>query len=406
MKRFLLITILVSVFLIALVGTVFGSDGVIKIGAAVSLSGKMAYEGTSVRDGYLVWEDWVNSHGGINAGGNNYQVKVIAYDDESNPVRAAKLTEKLITQDEVDFLFGPFSSSITFATTAIGEKYNKITMAPQSNASKIFERGYKNIFSVLPPAATLLEPVVHLAMDELEPKPEKVAIITANDLFPLCCAEGLQKTCEELGLEVLFEKFPAGSTDLSNLLSKVKSFNPDILALTGYTSDSLMTMRQCKELNINAKLYTFSEGVAIRAFVEELGELSEYAFGAEWWIPQLKLEGPIFGTTANYVKAIKDKFGEDYKPSAQAATGSAAASLLQLAIEKADSIETEKVREALSSLEVKLSTFAEIAFDDKGLNTKWVHPVVQIQNEKPVVVYPIAAQEASPIYPTPEWKER
>jgi len=406
MKKILVSIILISVLLVGLVGTAFASDGVIKIGAAVSLTGKMAYEGKHVRDGYLVWEDWVNSHGGINVGGKNYEVKIIAYDDESNPVRAAKLTEKLITQDEVDFLFGPFSSSITFATSAIGEKYNKITLAPQSNATKIYDRGYKNIFSVLPSATTLLTPVVRMVVEDLEPKPEKVAIISANDLFPLCCAEGFQETCIELGMEVLFEKFPAGSTDLSNILSKIKSFNPDILALTGYTSDSLMAMRQCKELNINAKLYTFSEGVAIGAFVEELGELSEYAFGAEWWIPQLKLEGPIFGTTENYVKAVKDKFGEDYKPSAQLATGSAAASLLQLAIERADSIETEKVREALSGLKVKLSTFVEIAFDDRGLNTKWIHPVVQIQNGKPVIVYPASSQEALPIYPTPEWKNR
>ncbi|GAF73369.1 unnamed protein product, partial [marine sediment metagenome] len=122
MKKILVLIILISVLLVGLVGTAFASDGVIKIGAAVSLTGKMAYEGRLVKDGYEVWADWVNSHGGINAGGKNYDVKVIYYDDESTPVRGAKLTEKLITQNKVQYLFGPFSSSITFATTAIGEK--------------------------------------------------------------------------------------------------------------------------------------------------------------------------------------------------------------------------------------------------------------------------------------------
>ena len=160
MKKILVLIILISVLLVGLVGTAFASDGVIKIGAAVSLTGKIAYEGRLVKDGYEVWADWVNNHGGINAGGKNYEVQMIYYDDESTPVRGAKLTEKLITQNKVDFLFGPFSSSITFATTAIGEKYGVITIAPEANATKVYERGYKLVFSVLPPAPMLMVPIV------------------------------------------------------------------------------------------------------------------------------------------------------------------------------------------------------------------------------------------------------
>src|SRR6056297_2661553 len=71
-------------------------DDVIKIGAAVSLTGKVAYEGELVKQGYEVWEKWVNEHGGIKADGKTYGVEIIYYDDESDPVRGAKLTEKLI----------------------------------------------------------------------------------------------------------------------------------------------------------------------------------------------------------------------------------------------------------------------------------------------------------------------
>jgi branched-chain amino acid transport system substrate-binding protein len=102
-RKILVSIVLISVLLVGLVGTASASDGVIKIGAAVSLTGKMAYEGRLVKDGYEVWADWVNSHGGINAGGKNYEVKMVYYDDESTPVRGAKLTEKLITQNKVDF---------------------------------------------------------------------------------------------------------------------------------------------------------------------------------------------------------------------------------------------------------------------------------------------------------------
>ena len=405
-KKILVSMILISVLLVGLVGTAFASDGVIKIGAAVSLTGKMAYEGRLVKEGYEVWEDWVNNHGGINAGGKNYEVKMVYYDDESTPVRGAKLTEKLITQNKVDFLFGPFSSSITFATTAIGEKYDIITIAPEANATKVYERGYKNVFSVLPPAPMLMVPIAYLA-ENLDPKPKTVAIIVANDLFPLSCAEGFRDKCIELGFDVvLFEKYPAGATDISALLTKVKALNPDILADAGYTADTLMVMRQCKELNINPQMYAFSVGVMIPSFIEELGADAEYAFEGEWWLPNMKNEDSVFGTTADYVQACKDKFGEDYMPEYHVSSASAAGTLLQLAIEKADSVETAEVREALSSLDLELATWPAIAFNEKGQNIKWPHPVVQVQNGEYVIVYPESSQEGAPIYPAPEWKKR
>ncbi|MEA2016067.1 MAG: amino acid ABC transporter substrate-binding protein [Actinomycetota bacterium] len=406
MKRTFISVMLISILLLGLFGTALSQENIIKIGAAVSLTGKMAYEGRLVKEGYEVWEDWVNSHGGITAGGKNYQVKMIYYDDESDPVRGAKLTEKLITQNKVDFLFGPFSSAITFATTAIGEKYGKITIAPEANATKIYERGYKYVFSVLPPAPMLMVPIAYMA-ENLDPKPKTVAIIVANDLFPLSCAEGFRDKCIELGFEVvLFEKYPAGTTDISALLTKVKNLNPDILADAGYTADALMVIRQCKELNINPRMFAFSVGVMIPSFIEELGADANYVFEGEWWLPSMKAEDKVFGTTADYVQACKDKFGPDYMPEYHVSSASTAGILLQLAIEKADSVETDKVRDALASLDVELSTWPSIAFNEKGQNIKWLHPVIQVQNGKYVIVYPEASQEKAPIYPTPEWKKR
>jgi len=405
-KKVMIVVVLISILFLGLTGIVSAQENIIKIGVAVSLTGKIAYEGRLVKDGYEVWEDWVNSHGGITAGGINYKVKMVYYDDESTPVRGAKLTEMLITQNKVDFLFGPFSSSITFATTAIGEKYKMITIAPEANAVNIYERGYKYVFSVLPPAPMLMVPIAYMA-ENLDPKPKTVAIIAANDLFPLSCAEGFRDKCKELGFDVvLFEKYPAGATDISTLLTQVKNLNPDILGVAGYTADSLMAIRQCKELNINPKIYAFSVGVMIPSFIAELGADAEYAFEGEWWLPGMKNSDKVFGTTADYVQACQDKFGPDYMPEYHVSSASAAGTLLQLAIEKADSIETEKVREALSTLDLELATWPAIAFNEKGQNVQWPHPVVQVQNGKYVIVYPEASQENAPMYPAPEWKER
>lgn len=404
------IRFLVSMVLIVIVGTTLAAqnfDDTIKIGVAVPLTGKVAYEGNLVKQGYEVWEKWVNEHGGIKADGKTYGVKIIYYDDESDPVRGARLTEKLITEDKVHFLGGPFSSAITFATSAIGEKYGVITIAPEANATNIYERGYKYIFSILPPAPMLMVPIAYMMNEMLEPKPKTVAIISANDLFPLSCAEGFDKACKELGFDVvMFEKYPAGATDLSALLTKVKALNPDVLALGGYTADALMVIRQCKEIDFFPKLFANAVGIPIPAFINELGADGNYAVEGEWWLPGMKLEDPIFGTTENYMKALRDLFGEDYQGQYWTASGSAAVSLLQLAIEKAGTIETEKVREVLSGLDIELTTWPAVKFNEKGQNIQWMHPVVQIQNQQVKIVYPENSQESVPQYPAPAWKER
>ncbi len=410
MKLKLCTVMIMTIFLMVTFGSACVAsnfDDIIKIGAAVSLTGKMAYEGNLVKQGYEVWEKWVNDHGGITAGGKTYGVKIIYYDDESDPVRGAKLTEKLITEDKVHFLGGPYSSAITFATSAIGEKYGVITIAPEANAVNIYERGYKYIFSILPPAPMLMVPIAYMMDEMLDPKPKTVAIIAANDLFPLSCAEGFRNICLELGFDVvLFEKYPAGSTDISALLTKVKGLNPDVLGVAGYTADSLMAIRQCKELDLNPKLYAFSVGVMVPAFINEMGADGNYVVEGEWWLPEMKLQDSIFGTTEDYVRACKDLFGEDWKAQYWSASSTAAGSLLQLAIEKADSIETEKVREALASLDVELASWPAIAFNEKGQNIRWIHPVIQVQDGKFVIVYPEESQQAPPLYPTPAWKDR
>ncbi len=404
MKKIWTVAVL-CVCLFAAVGAAFAED-VVNIGVAVSMTGKLAYEGTQVKMGYQVWEKLVNESGGIKAGDKKYKVRMIYLDDESDPVRGAKLTEKLITEDKVQFLMGPYSSAVTFATSAIGEKYGIITIAPEANATKIYERGYKNIFSILPPATLLMDPIAEVAK-KVAPKPQTAAIISANDLFPLSCAEGFKASLEKAGIKVvLFEKYPAGATDISSLLTKVKSANPDILGLAGYTADSLMLMRQSKELKLNPKMYAISVGVMVEGFIKELGADAEYAVEGEWWIPGMKLKDPVFGTTEDYVKACRAMFGETYTPGYHAASASAAGSLLQLAVEKAGSIETDKVREALRGMDLQLSTWPGIKFDEKGQNIKTIHPAIQIQKGKFVTVYPEESKQNDIVYPAPAWEER
>ena len=127
-------------------------------------------------DGYTLWMEEVNKKGGIKVANDNYKVEIVFYDDKSDPQTGAKLTEKLITEDKVKFILGPYGSGITLATSAIGEKYKVLTVACQANAVNIYERGFKYIISILPPATYYLRPVVDLAQ-KVNPPVKTAAVI-------------------------------------------------------------------------------------------------------------------------------------------------------------------------------------------------------------------------------------
>lgn len=93
-------------------------------------------------------------------------------------------------------------------------------------------------------------------------------------------------------------------------------------------------------------------------------------------------------------------------PEYHVSSASAAGTLLQLAIKKSDSVETDKIRGNLAGLDVELATWQAIDFNEKGQSVKWSHPVIQVQGGKYILVYPESSQEGAPIYPVPEWKKR
>jgi len=118
---------------------------VLKIGAPLAATGPEAREGALAKQGYDLWAETVNAHGGIRVGDKTYRVKIIYYDDQSKPQISAELTDKLISQDHVSFLLGPYGSPATFADAAIAERYGVPMVEANGAARKIFERGARAV---------------------------------------------------------------------------------------------------------------------------------------------------------------------------------------------------------------------------------------------------------------------
>ena len=398
----LLLVFTVSLFLLGTVAVrAHAAQDKILLGAAISMTGKFAREGGELKGGYDFWRDWVNGRGGMDVGDKKYKVEIIYYDDKSDTMTAAKLTEKLITEDKVNFLLSPYSSGIAFATSAIGERYGYITLAGAANSDALYERGYKYLFSVMPPASNDFFYAADL-LSRQKPAPKTVAVLCLDSLFTILAADGLRSQIKTLGLqEVYYTKFPVKTTDFSATLTVLKAKNPDLIFFSGYFEDSVPFLKQCKELNINPKAYAFLNAPEFEDWVKILGKDGDYVFSVYHWAKAMKWKGPYFDVNS-FADAFQKKTG--VAPHVYNSVGATCGLLLQIAIEKAGTLDQAKIREVLSTMDVT-TFYGSFKWDGKGRNIKGRLGSLQIQNGKHVSVDPLDTG-AKVIYPAPPWNKR
>ncbi len=377
-------------------------EKVIRIGAAVSETGKYAREGQDTRQGYILWQEWVNNeYGGIKVGDERYKVELIIYDDESNPDTVTRLTEKLITEDKVQFLLGPYSSGLTKAASAISEKYKIIMVEGNGASDSLFERGFKYLFAVLTPASRYTESGLKALADA---GAKSVVIAYKDSPFPKSVAQGAEKWAKEYGMEVLaVESYPADIKDATALMTKFKDLNPDVFVGAGHFVDGVLLARNAEEVDFAPKAFMLTVGPSNPEFVEELGKTSNYIIGPTQWERTMTWQGQYFGTPEEYAKRYEERWNEP--PTYQAAESTATALALQIAIEMAGSLDSDAVRQALLEMDV-MTFYGPIKFDETGKNVAKAMGAIQIQDGNIVVIAPEEAAVADLIYPMVPWNER
>jgi branched-chain amino acid transport system substrate-binding protein len=322
---------------------------------------------------------------------------------QSKPQISAELTDRLISQDGVSLFLGPYGSPATFADAAIAEKYKVPMVEANAAAHKIFAQGYRYVFGILSPADEYATSMLQTAVG-LTPMPKTVAVLSAGDLFSLEVANGAKDWAEHHGLKVVyFQKYPVGVADLSAALTSIRALHPDILIGSGHLQESLLIMKQAQTLNLNANFFGFTVGPTTPDFVKALGPASEGVFASSQWAPEVKYRGPVFGSAQDYARAFKAAYG--VVPDYHAAESSAAGVVLQMALEKAGSVNPEQVRAALASLDAR-TFYGPVRFDPHGLNTEKPMVTVQIQHGTVVTVWPADVASAKAEYPTPSWSAR
>jgi branched-chain amino acid transport system substrate-binding protein len=382
-----------AIALVALAGSTGAqAQGPIKIGASLSLTGTYAQPGSYQKEGYELCQDHLNAKGGL----LGRKVEFVFYDDQSMPATGVRLYEKLITEDKVDAVMGPYSSPITEAVANVSEKYQKVMVSPLAATTSIFKKGRKYIFMVISPAEAYLDGLVDMAAKR---GLKTIAVINEDTLFTKASAVGVAEIAKKKGMQVVFqEAYPKGNTDFSALLTKLKAANPDVIAASTYFDDAVAITRQMKELNVNAKMYGVTVGGDLPKFYELLKQNAEYVYGATQWEGNLPYPGQ-----KEFVDSYQKKFG--HEPVYHSAAGYAGCVIYGEAVKRAGSLDSDKVRDQLLKLETR-TFFGDYKVDGDGFQVAHKMVMFQWQDGKKVTVWPDDLANGKPRYPTPGWGQR
>ena len=393
---FLLVTAAVFVFAFA---SPLRAESEVRFGASLSLTGSKATEGRLVKDGYDFYVKHINERGGIEIAGVMHKVSITYYDDESDPKAAVRLTEKLIVEDGIKFLLGPYSSGATFPASSVAEKHRIPMVEAHGASTTIFERGYKYIFATLNSVDQYTSNIIKMAA-EAEPRAQRVALISENALFPKLGIDSAERQAKELGLDVVYkEYYPSGTKDLSSMLAAIKETNPDVIVAGGYTGDMILLARQAGEMGLSVKMMAFLLGPTLPGFVESLGPRAEYLLEPIQWSSNMPWKDEVFGyTAADFAELFERDFG--YEPDYHPPQSAAALLVYHHALQKVGELDPQKVRDAIAETDI-MTFYGPIRFNEKGQNIAKSMAVIQIQGGKPVVVYPPTHAQGKFIYPMP-----
>jgi branched-chain amino acid transport system substrate-binding protein len=366
----------------------------LRIGATMSITGKAySVQGGYGREGYLLCEKHVNMNGGL----LGRPIEFVIYDDASDEKTAAGLYEKLIVEDKVDVVLGPYGSAITDVVADVIEKHRKLMIAPHAATTSIWEKGRRYLIMVLAPVDGVAVGVLDVAARN---GLKTVAVIYQDALLPKAVARGTRELAISNGLNVVFfEPYPNGVADFSGILNTVKAAKPDVLVLASIRLDDLVTIaRQMRDVDLNVAMMSALPYGLLPDYYKKLGKDAEFAYSGTFWEAGLPNPG-----NQEFVAAYQKEFSR--APAVQSANSYAGCQLLAEAARRAGSAESDKLREALLALRTK-TVLGDFAVDERGFQVGQKAVTIQWQDGKQAVVWPNDLASGRLRFPTPPWSQR
>ena len=377
----------------------------IKIGMTVSSTGRFALASQSGERGLKIWLDDVNTRGGIPVGGEKRTIELISLDDRSDKTMVPRVYETLIKDRGIDIAFGPFGSTLTGAAANTTEQFGKFLTIWSASSDAIYSQGYKYVVSASQIAASRLG---HPSVKALHAMGVKtIAFANLDEPFPAGITKGAIALADNLGMKVVMhEKFAKGTKDFSVIIQKALASGADAFYPTSYEGDQMIIARQLRELDAS-----FPAVYMVYASQPQFLEIGQ---DANFLVSQTLLHEKInwkVNTGLSRAEMV-ERYGKlfpnvSYPPDFQTALAYSAGAVLEEIIEKANSLEPGKLKQAALALNGKLTVMTgPYQIEESGKQISMEFVIMQNQKSGPEVVYPKEIATAKPVYPMPPYSSR
>jgi branched-chain amino acid transport system substrate-binding protein len=354
----------------------------IKIGFGMALTGPLAANGQQALLGMNIWAEEINAKGGL----LGRPVKLVYYDDQSNPSTVPGIYTKLLDVDKVDLVLGGYATNQVAPAMPVIIQKGKVFISLFALAVNS-EFHYPKYFSSLPigptPKTTFTEGLFQVAAAQ-SPKPQTVALAAADAEFSKNSCDGARENVKKFGLKLVYDKtYPPSTTDFSPVVRAIQAANPDIVVVCSYPLDSVGMVLAAHEIGLKPKMFGGAMvGLQATVFKNKLGPALNGIINYETWVPSDKLNPPetkaFFAKYQERAPALKiDPLGYYL-----GGWGNAYIDVLGQAVEGAKSLNDDKIADYLRTHTFK-TVMGDIKFgkDGEWAKARWMQ--VQYHDIKP-----------------------
>lgn len=379
--------LLLSFFTFALV-LVAGAHAAepIRIGTTQSLSGPYQEFGTNQLRGLQMWVGDINARGAL----LGRPVELVHYDDGSDPARSAELYQKLIEQDKVDLLIGPYSSGITMAASQVAEAHDMPMLTLAASADKIWAQGYNNIVGLDTPSTRYMDIAIEAAAAQ---GARTMALVWGDTEFGREVVSGVRSKAAALGVQIVLDKSAVNMDEIPALVKQLDAANADVIMTIAYLEAAVAIVRELDRAQVKPKMLVFGVGASLAQFGQELLGDAEGVVGVVQWLRGIRMPG-----AQDFAYRFRQLYG--HNPAAYAALGYAGGEVIEAAVRLAGTVDNAAVREQLHTM-VFNSLLGMFNVDADGRQVGKENYLMQWQGKDRRLVGPANLAESKLMYPMP-----
>jgi len=376
------------------------SSNPIKIGISLSLSGDFSSDGQAFQQGYQLWADTLNKHGGLL--GREVVLDIVS--DSSSTDQVQTNYQKLITVDKCDLVFGPYSSLLTTPASTVANRYGYAMVEGAGGAPSVFNRGLTNVFDVALPIINNLDSYTdYILALPVGQRPTTAAYATEDDPFTQPQIDKTRARFEQAGITTAsYQVYPAETTDFNPIADKVINANAQIVVAGTFLPDVVAFVQRFKQQHYNPQSFIATSGPDNGSdFTKAIGgtDSAEGIMFANLWYPTATFPG-----NADMVAAYLAQYGGTADAiNGDVAEGYSAGQVVEQAVTKINSLDNTKLIAELHSGDSFTTVEGPVKFDATGQNTAALASIFQWQKGQTLPVYPPSAAIATPVFPKPNW---